>query len=83
MITIEIDITTILVTVIASIISIALSGVITWYFSKRHYTRSSQPVTENDIKLQSQRYEFYVAVLFIVLFLGGFLGFLITLAALS
>ena len=73
MITIEIDITTILITVISSIVSVVASSSVTWYFSRRHYTRVSRPVTENDIKLQSGKHEFYFAVLYIVFGLGGLL----------
>ena len=82
-IAIEIDITTILIAVISSIVSVVASGLITWYFSRRYYTRVSRPVTENDIALQSGKHDFYLAVLFIVLFIGGGLGFLVLLAVLS
>ena len=75
-ITIAIDITTIVVAVISSIVSVVASGLITWYFSRRHYTRVSRPVTENDIKLQSGKHEFYFAVLSIVFVMGGVFGFL-------
>jgi hypothetical protein len=70
-ITIAIDITTIVIAVISSIVSVVTSGLITWYFSRRHYTRVSRPVTETDIKLQSGKHDFYLTVLFIVLFIGG------------
>ena len=83
MITIELDLTTILVTAIASIISVVVSGVITWYFSRRHYTRASQTVRENDIKLQSGKHEFYFGVLLIVLLFGGSFGFLFLLVVFS
>ena len=74
MITIEIDITTIVIAVISSIVSVVASGLITWYFSRRHYTRVSRPVTETDIKLQSGKHEFYLWVVLVVVGIGGFLG---------
>ena len=73
-ITIEIDITTIVIAVISSIVSVVASGLITWYFSRRHYTRVSRPVTETDIKLQSGKHEFYLWVVLVVVGIGGFLG---------
>ena len=82
MITIEIDITTILIAVISSIVSVVASGLITWYFSRRHYTRVSRPVTETDIKLQSGKHEFYVSILLVVVGIGGILVLLTVLAVL-
>ena len=80
MITIEISITPFLITVIASIVSVVASGLITWFFSRRHYTRVSRPVTETDIKLQSGKHEFYVAVLSIVLVMGILFALLFLIA---
>ena len=80
MITIEINITTFLITVISSIVSVVASGLITWHFSRRHYTRVSRPVTETDIKLQSGKHEFYVAVLSIVLVMGILFALLFIMA---
>ena len=73
MITIEIDITTIVIAVVSSIVSVVASGLITWYFSRRYYTRVSRPVTENDIALQSGKHEFYVSILLVVVGIGGIL----------
>ncbi len=83
MITIEIDITTILITVTSSIVSVVASSLVTWYFSRRHYTRVSRPVTKNDIELQSEKYGFYFMVLFIVLLIGGFFGWISLLVVLT
>ena len=82
-ITIELDITTILVTAISSIVSVLVSGFITWYFSRRHYTRVSRPLTEIDVKMQSGKHEFYTGVLVIVVGMGGLIGFLALLAILA
>ena len=82
-ITIELDVTTILITAISSIVSVVASALITWYFSRRHYTRVSRPVTENDLKLQAGKHEFWTAVLIAFLLIGGFFGFMSLLVVLT
>ena len=72
MITIELDLTTILVAAVSSLVSIAGSAVFTWYFSKRHYTRRDRPITENDILLQQSNNSFRAFALMII----GFFLFL-------
>ena len=67
MITIELDLTNILVAAVASLVSIVGSAFVTWYFSKRHYERVSQPVTENDIILRDNENGFRFAVIFVIL----------------
>ena len=59
---------TILVSTASSVVSILSSVTITWYFSKRHYTRTPRPpVTDNDTILQNSKNEFHAAVLAAVL----------------
>ena len=82
-ITIAIDVTAFVIAVISSMVSVVASGLITWYFSRRHYTRVSRPVTENDIALQSGKHDFYLAVLCIVLGIGGFLGLMALVVVLT
>ena len=74
MITIELGVTNILVAVLSS----AVSVLATWYFSRRHYMRRTQPLTENDIKLERDRNEFRFAV-FLLVFLALVLGPLVLL----
>ena len=66
MITIELDLTTILVAAVSSLVSIAGSAVVTWYFSKRHYTGRDRQITENDILLQQNNNEFRIVVLVVI-----------------
>ena len=66
MITIELDPSTILITAAFSIVSTICSSIVTWYFSKRHYTRESATVTENDIVLLREGNEFKLGALVIV-----------------
>ena len=66
MITIEMSMTSILVTVIPSIITLVVSSLITWYFSRRHYTRVLRPITEVDVALQFEKNDFYIKALRIV-----------------
>ena len=78
MITIELDLTTILVAVVSSAISVLGSALVTWYFSRRHYTRTPQPVTENDIILRDNENGYRFLVIFLVLI---FLGFVVVVLA--
>ena len=57
---IEVDLLTILIAFVSSVVSSAVSVWATWYFSRRHYTRTrtNRPITENDIKMESNRMEF-------------------------
>jgi uncharacterized membrane protein len=66
LITIELDLTTILVAAVSSLVSIAGSAVVTWYFSKRHYTGRDRQITENDILLQQNNNEFRIVVLVVI-----------------
>ena len=73
MITIDLNLSSILVTVICSVVSIA----VTWWFSKRHYTRPSLPITENDIKMQRIKNDYLTMMLWVVLgalVIGGLLA---------
>ena len=78
MITIELDLTTILVAAVSSLVSIAGSAVVTWYFSKRHYTGRDRQITENDILLQQNNNEFRIVVLVVI---GIFLFFFLIIMA--
>ena len=70
MIIIELDLTTVLVAVVSSVVSILGSAFVTWYFSRRHYTRTPQPVTENDIILRDNENGFrFLVIFFVLLFL--------------
>ena len=64
--TIHLDLATILIAVASSAVSIFA----TWYFSKRHYSRSPSPlpVTENDIALQDNQNVFHFFVICVVAF---------------
>ena len=66
MITIEMSMTSILVTTIFSIVTMVVSSLTTWYFSRRHYTRVLMPITEADVALQSMKNNFYIRALWIV-----------------
>ena len=78
MVTIELDLTTVLVAVVSSAVSILGSALVTWYFSKRHYSRPDRPVTANDIKLRDNENNFRSLVIFLVLV---FLLFMTTILA--
>ena len=85
MITIELDISTILVAVISSTISTAISVAATWHFSKRHYTREARPLTQADIQMQEAKNEFRLWVLFGIVFgaiVAGFVAVLILMVVL-
>ena len=70
LITIEVNITNVVVAVVLSALSVLASVLATWYFSKRHYMRTPLPVTENEIKLKSNQNEFLLyALIFVLLFL--------------
>ena len=64
--TIHLDPATILIAVASSAVSIFA----TWYFSKRHYSRSPRPlpVTENDIALQDNQNLFRFSTICVVAF---------------
>lgn len=65
--TIELDLWTVLVAAISSVISILGSAWVTWYFSKRHYAKTPRPITENDITMRDNGNIFRFAALFITL----------------
>ena len=69
LVTIEFDLSTILITAFLSLVSIVSSAIITWYFSRRHYTRTTRPVTENDVVLQQNNNEFKLAAIIMIGFL--------------
>ena len=83
MIVIEIDTTTILIAVISSIVSVVASGLITWYFSRRYYTRDLGPVTDKDIELQAGKHEFYLGLILFIFLIGGFFGFMALLVIMA
>ena len=58
MITIELDLTNILMAVSLSLVSAVISVATTWYFSKRHYAGVPRPITEEDILMQEAKNEF-------------------------
>ena len=66
--TLYLDPATIFITLASSAISIAISVLATWYFSKRHYSRATrpQPVTENDIKMRDYDNGFRIALVCVV-----------------
>ena len=66
MITIELDLSAILIAAISSLVSIAGSAIVTWYFSKRHYMRRPQPVTENEVVLEQSNKEFKLVAIFLI-----------------
>ena len=45
--------------------------------------RVSRPLTEIDVKMQSDKHEFYTGALIIVVVMGGLLGFLTLLVILA
>lgn len=71
MITIESDV---LVTIAVAAVSIAISSVVTWHFSKRRYSRAPKPVTEKDLELEKTKNEFRSDMLGFLLVLAMFLG---------
>ena len=54
MITIELDT---LITILVGLISIIASSVVTLFFSRRHYSRSTNAITETDLEFQKIRNE--------------------------
>ena len=77
MITIELDTSNILITLIASLASVVISVVATWYFSKSHYTRRPHPVTENDIRMEEISHAFRTKALGLVFVCTVFILFLL------
>ena len=83
MITIELDT---LVTILVAVISIIASSVVTWFFSKRHYTKDTFAVNERDIELQkvkNESRETFLTFLLMVILILGVLSFFVMLAVLS
>ena len=38
--------------IVIAAVSVAVSSAVTWYFSRRHYTRVERPISEHDIELE-------------------------------
>lgn len=59
---------TVIVAAISAVISIVATFFITWYFSKRHYTREPRPytITDNDLRAQVNRYNFWATIVLAV-----------------
>ena len=57
-----------------SAVTLVLSVIATWYFAKRHYTKSAEPITDNDLVAQSARHKFYINLLWGSVFLVFMMG---------
>ena len=73
MITIELDLTNLVVASGSSAVSIFAA----WYFSKRHYVRTPRPVTENDIALEDNRNGFRLLALISLLVFLAFIAMIV------
>ena len=60
--TITID-TNIWVTIVIAVLSVLASSLVTWYFSRRHYSRPSESNTEHDVALMNAKRELVTSVL--------------------
>ena len=68
--TVSIDLANILV----AVITCAISVLATWFFSRRHYTRTyrRQAISDNEITLQEKQNEFRLNVALLTVLLLGF-----------
>ena len=73
MITIETDM---LITVLVGIFSTVISAVVTWFFSKRHYSKIAASITEMDLELQRVKNESKSEVLVFIFLLVLVIGML-------
>lgn len=71
------------VTVVASVATALVSSIVTWYFSKRRYSRMERPITETDIEMEKVKNEIrseMLGFLLLAILAMGFLGFFALLA---
>ena len=76
----------ILVTGFSMVVSAVVTWFVTWYFSKRRYSRLAKPITEADIELERVKNEHRgeivgaTAVVILMLVIVGFFALMIILA---
>ena len=51
------------ITIVIAVLSVLASSLVTWYFSRRHYSRPQEPNTEHDVALMNAKRDLVTSVL--------------------
>ena len=68
--------------IVIAAVSIIISSLVTWYFSRRHYGRTERPVSNHDIELEKVKGEYRLGIwviatmLIVVVLIIGVFGYL-------
>ena len=65
-----------LITIVVAVMSIVISSFVTWFFSRRRYSRIAEQITEQSLEMQELKNDFWTEVLRLAVVLVGILGFL-------
>ena len=62
-----------LITIVVGIFCTIVSSVVTWFFSKRHYSKTGVPATDRDVELQKVGLKHQSEILVLLIGIGAIL----------